>query len=61
MENIKKKKTDYESTKIYTKKYNQSNINVQMDRELVSQLREKIGDTTLKNFFEEYIREYLKD
>lgn len=60
MENIKKKKTDYESTKIYTKKYNQSNINVQMDRELVSQLREKIGGITLKNFFEEYIREYLK-
>ena len=56
----KKKKTDYESTKIYTKKYNKSNINVQMDRELVSQLRERIGDTTLKNFFEEYIREYLK-
>lgn len=59
MEN-KKKKTDYESTKIYTKKYNKSNINVQMDRELVSQLREKIGGITLKNFFEEYIREYLK-
>ncbi len=59
MEN-KKKKTDYESTKIYTKKYNKSNINVQMDRELVSQLREKIGDVTLKSFLEEYIREYLK-
>ena len=40
---------------------NKSNINVQMDRELVSQLREKIGGITLKNFFEEYIREYLKD
>jgi hypothetical protein len=59
MEKIEKKV--YESKKIYGKKYNQSNINVQMDRELVSQLREKIGDTTLKNFFEEYIREYLKD
>ena len=59
MEKIEKKV--YESKKIYGKKYNKSNINVQMDRELVSQLREKIGDTTLKNFFEEYIREYLKD
>jgi len=56
---IKKKKTDYESTKIYTKKYNKSNINVQMDRELVSRLREKLGDTTLKSFFESYIRDYL--
>ena len=59
MEKIEKKV--YESKKIYGKKYNKSNINVQMDRELVSQLREKIGDTTLKNFFEEYIRGYLKD
>ena len=58
MEKIEKKV--YESKKIYGKKYNKSNINVQMDRELVSQLRERIGDTTLKNFFEEYIREYLK-
>jgi hypothetical protein len=58
MEKIEKK--IYESKKIYGKKYNKSNINVQMDRELVSQLREKIGDTTLKSFFEEYIREYLK-
>ena len=58
MEKIEKKV--YESKKIYGKKYNKSNINVQMDRELVSQLREKIGGITLKNFFEEYIREYLK-
>lgn len=58
MEKIEKKV--YESKKVYGKKYNKSNINVQMDRELVSQLRERIGDTTLKNFFEEYIREYLK-
>lgn len=58
MEKIEKKV--YESKKVYGKKYNKSNINVQMDRELVSQLREKIGDVTLKSFFEEYIREYLK-
>ena len=58
MEKIEKKV--YESKKVYGKKYNKSNINVQMDRELVSQLRESIGDTSLKNFFEEYIREYLK-
>jgi hypothetical protein len=58
MEKIEKKV--YESKKIYGKKYNKSNINVQMDRELVSQLRESIGDTSLKSFFEEYIREYLK-
>lgn len=58
MEKIEKKV--YESKKVYGKKYNKSNINVQMDRELVSQLREKIGDVTLKSFLEEYIREYLK-
>ena len=56
----KNDKKVYESKKIYGKKYNISNINVQMDRELVSQLREKIGDTSLKSFFEGYIKEYLK-
>ena len=57
MEKIEKKV--YESKKIYGKKYNKSNINVQMDRELVSKLRDKIGGVTLKNFFEDYIKEYL--
>jgi hypothetical protein len=61
MENIKKKKTDYESTKIYTKKYNQSNINIQLDRELVSKLRDKIGNQSVKSFLEGYLSEYLKD
>jgi hypothetical protein len=56
----KKEKKIYESKKKYGEKYNKSNINVQMDRELVSQLRERIGDTTLKSFFEDYIRTYLK-
>lgn len=55
----KKEKKVYESKKIYGEKYNKSNINVQMDRELVSQLRDKIGDITLKSFFEDYIKSYL--
>ena len=59
-ENVKKKKSEYESTKIYTKTYNRKNINIQLDRELVNRLRDKIGNQTLKNFLESYINETLK-
>lgn len=60
MENEKKKKSEYESTKIYTKNYNKNNINIQLDRDLVNRLRDKIGAQTLKNFLESYINEILK-
>lgn len=40
MENKKK----YESTKLYSDKYNSENINVQLNRELVRKLRDKIKD-----------------
>jgi hypothetical protein len=59
MEKIEKKV--YESKKIYGKKYNQSNINIQLDRELVSKLRDKIGNQSVKSFLEGYLSEYLKD
>lgn len=57
MEKIEKKV--YESKKIYGKKYNQSNINIQLDRELINDLRDKIGDQPIKKFLENYIREFL--
>ena len=55
MEN-QKKKTEYESTKIYTKNYNKKNINIQLDRELVNSLREKISPITLKGYLEDLIK-----
>jgi len=55
MEN-QKKKTEYESTKIYTKNYNKKNINIQLDRELVNSLREKISPIALKGYLEDLIK-----
>jgi hypothetical protein len=56
----KKDKKIYESKKIYGKKYNKKNINIQLDRDLVNRLRDKIGNQSLKNFLEIYINETLK-
>lgn len=58
-QNIKKKKSEYESTKLYTKSYNKRNINVQLDRDLVNLLREKISPISLKDYLEGLIRENL--
>lgn len=55
----KKKKSQYESTKLYVKKYNKSNINIQLDRELVLRLRDKISPRTLKSYLEDYIKQNL--
>jgi len=55
-QNIKKKKSEYESTKLYTKSYNKKNINVQLDRDLVNLLREKISPISLKDYLEGLIR-----
>lgn len=59
MEKIEKKV--YESKKIYGKKYNQSNINIQLDRELVSKLRDKIGNQSVKSFLENYINIFIEN
>lgn len=61
MENVKKLKKDYESTKIYSKKYNKNNINVQLDRNLIYLLKDKIRDKNipLKFFIEELIRKSI--
>jgi hypothetical protein len=58
MEKIEKK--IYESKKIYGKKYNASNINVQLDRELVSRLREKLADVSVKEYLQDLIRKSLQ-
>jgi hypothetical protein len=57
MEKIEKK--TYESKKIYGKKYNESNINVQLDRELIMRLRDKIKPLTIKSYLEDFIKNNL--
>jgi hypothetical protein len=53
----KVKKSQYESTKEYTKNYNKLNINVQLDRELINMLKDKLnGSVSLKNYLEELIK-----
>lgn len=57
----KKSKKIYESKKNYAKLWNEKNINVTMDRELVDKLKTKIGEQTLKSFLEDMIRKYVGD
>jgi hypothetical protein len=56
----KKPKKIYESKKNYAKLWNEKNINVTMDRELIEELKTKIGEQTLKSFLEDIIRKYIK-
>jgi hypothetical protein len=56
----KKKKSDYKSTKEYNKKYNSENINVQLNRELINKVKDKLdGSNTLKSYIEELIKNDL--
>jgi hypothetical protein len=59
MENQKKSKKDYQSTKDYSKKYNKENINVQLNRDLILKLRQELKDETLKDYLEKLIIEKL--
>lgn len=53
----KVKKSQYESTKEYTKNYNKLNINIQLDRELINILKHKLnGSVSLKYYLEELIK-----
>jgi len=63
MEKLKnnKKKSEYKSTKLYSSNYNKKNINIQLDRDLITRLRTKIGEKTLKKFLEDYITIYLNN
>lgn len=55
----KKEKKVYPSKKLYGQEYNKKNINIQLDRELVNSLREKISPTTLKDYLENLIKDHL--
>lgn len=51
------KKSQYDSTKKYSKEYNKSNINVQLDRDLINNVKEKLnGKMTLKSYIESLIK-----
>ena len=50
------KKSQYDSTKKYSKEYNKSNINVQLDRDLINNVKEELnGKMTLKSYIESLI------
>ena len=53
MENKKK----YDSTKIYSQKYNKENLNVQLNRELLLKLKEKLKGKSMKEYIENLILE----
>jgi len=62
MENVKKTKKKYESDVIYTKKYNKLNLNVQLNRSLLMDLKSHLSGKkiSMKSFIENLIRESLK-
>jgi hypothetical protein len=43
----------------YGKVYNKKNINIQLDRDLVSRVREKIENKSLKEFLENMLESYI--
>ena len=61
MENNKKLKKDYQSTKDYSKKYNKENINIQLNRELINTLKEKTSNQPLKKTIENLIYKFLQN
>lgn len=56
----KNEKKIYESKSIYGKVYNKKNINIQLDRDLVGRIRDKIEDISLKDFLENMLEDYIK-
>lgn len=53
----KMRKSQYESTKNYTKEYNKSNINVQLNRELINLIKGKLnGMVSVKSYIEDLIK-----
>jgi len=56
---VKNVKKVYESKKLYSKKYNLSNINVQLDRELIDNLRNKLNGEPIKEYIENLIKTNL--
>ena len=52
----------YESTKIFRDKYNKKNVTVQLDRELLNELKIYLDgkDTSIKSFLENLIEKSIK-
>lgn len=54
-ENIKKSKRNYGD------RYNKENVNVQLNRDLINQLKERLNkETTIKSFIENLIKNNIK-
>lgn len=49
-----------ESKRKYGNKYNKTNINVQLDRELIEIVKSKLDEISLKSYIENLIRKSLK-
>jgi hypothetical protein len=49
-ENIKKSKRKYGD------KYNKLNVNVQLNRDLINQLKDKLNNKSIKSYIEELIK-----
>lgn len=56
----KKKKSEYESTKVYTKNYNKMNINVQLNRQLIEDLKKRLGNISVKSYLEDLITKNME-
>jgi hypothetical protein len=61
MEKNKKSKKDYQSTKDYSKKYNKENINIQLNRLLINDLRREFPNQSVKKIIEDLIQNYIKN
>ena len=48
-----------ESKRKYGNKYNKTNINVQLDRELIEIVKSKLDEISLKSYIEDLIRKNL--
>jgi hypothetical protein len=56
----KNDKKVYESKRIYGDKYNKENVNVQLNRELINELKDKLTkNQTMKSYIEELIKNNL--
>lgn len=52
-------KKKYESSKLYSKKYNKENINVQLNRDIIEKIRFKLKGISLKDYIEKILNEQL--
>lgn len=58
---MEKTKKVYESKKFYYLKYNKENISVQLNRELIEELKLTLSDQSVKSYIEDLIKNSIKD